>query len=134
MTAARARQVVLAAGPQGKPQLTDFRVEETAIPTPSAGSGMGAVAAVLDLLPVGARVVAPTDCYAGVHALLADGQQQGRWQVDLVDVTDTSVATVAARRGGSGVAGIAHQPAARHRRPARVVRGSTRRWRIGRGR
>ena len=39
-------------------------------------SGMGAAAAVLDLLPAGARVVAPTDCYAGVHALLADGQQQ----------------------------------------------------------
>ncbi len=61
-------------------------------------SGMGAVAAVLDLLPVGARVMAPTDCYAGVHALLADGQQQGRWQVDLVDVTDTAVAAAAARR------------------------------------
>jgi cystathionine gamma-synthase len=61
-------------------------------------SGMGAAAAVLDLLPVGARVTAPTDCYAGVHALLADGQRQGRWQVDLVDVTDTDVAIAAARR------------------------------------
>jgi cystathionine gamma-synthase len=60
-------------------------------------SGMGAVAAVLDLLPVGARVMAPADCYAGVHALLADGQDQGRWQVDLVDVTDTAVAVAAAR-------------------------------------
>ena len=30
-------QIVLAARPQGKPQLTDFRLEETAIPTPSAG-------------------------------------------------------------------------------------------------
>jgi cystathionine gamma-synthase len=28
-------------------------------------SGMAAVAAVLDLVPAGARVVAPTDCYAG---------------------------------------------------------------------
>ncbi len=61
-------------------------------------SGMGAVAAVLDLLPVGARVMAPTDCYAGVHALMADGQEQGRWQVDLVDITDTPVAVAAARR------------------------------------
>jgi cystathionine gamma-synthase len=61
-------------------------------------SGMGAAAAVLDLLPAGARVVAPTDCYAGVHALLADGQQQGRWQADLVDVTDTDTAAAAARR------------------------------------
>ena len=32
-------------------------------------SGMGAAAAVLDLVPAGARVMAPTDCYAGVHAL-----------------------------------------------------------------
>jgi cystathionine gamma-synthase len=61
-------------------------------------SGMGAAAAVLDLLPAGARVMAPTDCYAGVHALLADGQQQGHWQVDLVDVTDTAVAVAVARR------------------------------------
>ena len=37
MNEAKARQIVLAARPQGKPQLTDFRLEETAIPTPSAG-------------------------------------------------------------------------------------------------
>jgi NADPH-dependent curcumin reductase CurA len=37
MTAATARQIVLAARPQGKPQPTDFRLEETAIPTPRAG-------------------------------------------------------------------------------------------------
>jgi len=61
-------------------------------------SGMGAAAAVLDLLHAGARVMAPTDCYAGVHALLADGQQQGRWHVDLVDITDTAGAVAAARR------------------------------------
>jgi NADPH-dependent curcumin reductase len=34
MTATPARQIVLAARPQGKPQLTDFRLEETEIPTP----------------------------------------------------------------------------------------------------
>jgi cystathionine gamma-synthase len=56
------------------------------------GSGMAAAAAVFDLLHAGARVVAPTDCYAGVLALLADGEQQGRWQVELVDVTDTAAA------------------------------------------
>jgi cystathionine gamma-synthase len=61
-------------------------------------SGMGAAAAVLELVPVGARVMAPTDCYAGVQALLIDGQQQGRWQVDLVDITDTAAAVAAARR------------------------------------
>ncbi len=61
------------------------------------GSGMGAAAAVFDLLSAGARVVAPTDCYAGVQALLADGQQQGRWQVDLVDVADTGRVAAATR-------------------------------------
>src|SRR5271165_12486 len=37
MSEAKARQIVLAARPRGKPQLTDFRLEETAIPTPGAG-------------------------------------------------------------------------------------------------
>jgi len=61
-------------------------------------SGMAAVAAVLDLVPAGARVVAPTDCYAGVGELLADGQGQGRWQVELVDISDTAASVAAARR------------------------------------
>ena len=33
----RERHIVLAARPKGKPELTDFRLEETAIPTPAAG-------------------------------------------------------------------------------------------------
>src|SRR3984893_14498261 len=33
----RARQIVLAARPKGRPQLANFRLEETAIPTPAAG-------------------------------------------------------------------------------------------------
>src|SRR5258708_1469741 len=37
MTIATARQIVLAARPHGKPKLTDFRLEETTIPTPAAG-------------------------------------------------------------------------------------------------
>jgi len=37
MSAAKARQVVLAARPQGNPRLTDFRLEETAIPAPGPG-------------------------------------------------------------------------------------------------
>jgi cystathionine gamma-synthase len=53
-------------------------------------SGMAAVAAVLDLLPAGGRIVAPKDCYFGVGELLADGQRQGRWAVDRVDLTDTA--------------------------------------------
>ena len=31
------RQIVLAARPEGRPELTDFRLEETSIPTPAAG-------------------------------------------------------------------------------------------------
>jgi NADPH-dependent curcumin reductase CurA len=37
MTEKLARQIVLAARPQGRPKLSDFRLEETEIPTPSAG-------------------------------------------------------------------------------------------------
>ena len=37
MTTSMARHIVLAARPQGKPTLTDFRLEESAVPTPSAG-------------------------------------------------------------------------------------------------
>lgn len=61
-------------------------------------SGMAAAAAVLDLLSAGARVVAPTDSYTGMRALLADGADRGHWDVRLVDVTDTE-ATLDAARG-----------------------------------
>jgi len=37
MTISMARQIVLAARPNGKPKLTDFRLEETAVPMPSSG-------------------------------------------------------------------------------------------------
>jgi len=59
-------------------------------------SGMAAVAAVLDLVPAGGRIVAPADCYFGVGELLADARQQGRWAVDRVDLTDTASVQAAA--------------------------------------
>ena len=37
MTEAKARHIVLAARPRGKPQLTDFRLEQTGVPEPGAG-------------------------------------------------------------------------------------------------
>ena len=37
MNETKARQIVLAARPQGRPKPSDFRLEETPIPTPSAG-------------------------------------------------------------------------------------------------
>ena len=62
----------------------------------SFGSGMGAAAAILDLVPVGAHVVVPTDSYAGVRALLGDGTLIGRWKVTTVDITDTAATKQAA--------------------------------------
>ena len=59
-------------------------------------SGMAAVAAVLDLVPAGGRIVAPADCYFGVGELLADARQHGRWAVDRVDLTDTAAVQAAA--------------------------------------
>jgi NADPH-dependent curcumin reductase len=37
MSSTKARQIVLAARPRGKPKLTDFRLEETQVPTPGVG-------------------------------------------------------------------------------------------------
>src|SRR5215475_7690493 len=37
MSEVKARQIALAARPQGRPKLSDFRLEETAIPTPGVG-------------------------------------------------------------------------------------------------
>jgi cystathionine gamma-synthase len=52
-------------------------------------SGMAAIAAVLELLPIGARVVAPRDSYTGLRALLEDGTAAGgRWTLRTVDMTD----------------------------------------------
>jgi cystathionine gamma-synthase len=53
-------------------------------------SGMGAAAAIFDLLPVGATVVLGDDCYQGVVGLAAAGAVQGRWEVVRVGVDDTS--------------------------------------------
>src|ERR1700749_878449 len=51
-------------------------------------SGMAAIAAVLDLVPAGGRIIAPADCYFRVGELPADAAQHGRWAVDRVDLTD----------------------------------------------
>lgn len=40
MSANHARQIVLAARPEGKPRPSDFRLEETAIPTPTPLGGV----------------------------------------------------------------------------------------------
>lgn len=52
-------------------------------------SGMAAIAAVFDLLPSGAVVALPDDCYQGVSGLAEVGQSKGRWAVRRVAVADT---------------------------------------------
>lgn len=60
-------------------------------------SGMGAIAAVLDLLPAGGRVLVPADSYTGVRSLLADGAAAGRWTVRTVDMAqDAALLTAVA--------------------------------------
>src|SRR4051794_3511773 len=57
-------------------------------PAVGFASGMAAITAVLELQPVGARVVAPRDSYTGLRALLEDGAAAGgRWRVRTVDMT-----------------------------------------------
>jgi cystathionine gamma-synthase len=51
-------------------------------------SGMAAVAAVFDQLPVGAHVVLPDDCYQGVVGLAMAGATRGRWSVQRLPLTD----------------------------------------------
>ncbi len=52
-------------------------------------SGMAAVAAVFDQLPVGAVVVLPDDCYQGVVGLALAGAEKKRWSVRRLALEDT---------------------------------------------
>jgi cystathionine gamma-synthase len=42
-------------------------------------SGMAAISAVIDLVPVGGHIVWPDDCYQGVAGLIIAGERAGRW-------------------------------------------------------
>ena len=53
------------------------------------GSGMAAVAAVLQGMPVGSHLAVPSDPYHGVKGLVSEGEQQGRWTVRRIDIADT---------------------------------------------
>ncbi|GAA2173132.1 PLP-dependent transferase [Agrococcus versicolor] len=63
-------------------------------------SGMAAVAAVLDQVPVGGRVVVPRHAYQGSLGLLEQHRLAGRIEPQLVDVEDAS-AVVAAIPGAA---------------------------------
>ncbi|MEM7287672.1 MAG: PLP-dependent transferase [Actinomycetota bacterium] len=52
-------------------------------------SGMAAVAAMFDGLPVGADVAIPDDCYQGAAAIADDGAKRGRWSVQRIALSDT---------------------------------------------
>ena len=63
-------------------------------------SGLAAVAAVIETLPVGAVIVVPRAAYNGTRLLLADLQTRGRVQTRPVDITDTA-AVIAAMDGAA---------------------------------
>ena len=52
-------------------------------------SGMAAAEAVIDLVPVGGRVIAPTTTYTGVSVRLRELHERGTIHVTLVDISST---------------------------------------------
>lgn len=60
-------------------------------------SGMAAVACLFHGLPVGSRLVIPHDPYHAVNGLAVEGEQQGRWTVQRLDLADTAAWTAAAQ-------------------------------------
>jgi cystathionine gamma-synthase len=61
----------------------------------SFASGLAAVAAVLDLVGQGAKVVAPAHSYTGTLLQLADLESRGRLVCELVDITHTDAVVAA---------------------------------------
>jgi cystathionine gamma-synthase len=59
------------------------------------GSGMGAITLVGHLLNVGARIVAPHDCYGGTYRLFAAWQRRGELRVDFVDFGEEAAVNAA---------------------------------------
>ncbi|WP_307859087.1 trans-sulfuration enzyme family protein [Herbiconiux sp. SYSU D00978] len=63
-------------------------------------SGQAATAAVLDLVPIGGRIVVPRHSYQGTLGQLTLGEGRGRFAVTKVDIADTG-AVVAALDGAA---------------------------------
>jgi cystathionine gamma-synthase len=81
----------IAYGRDGNPTWTAFEDALGALEGGNAlafASGMAATMAVLDEVPVGGLVVAPTHAYYGTRSLLA-AAPEGRWTIRLVDIADT---------------------------------------------
>ncbi len=62
------------------------------------GSGMGAITLVGHLLPVGARVIAPHDCYGGTFRLFTAWRKRQELEVEFVDFNDPAAAGAALAR------------------------------------
>ncbi len=61
-------------------------------------SGMAAVTLVGHLLPVGARVVAPHDCYGGTYRLFDAWHKRGELEVEFCDFGDEAAVRAALRK------------------------------------
>jgi len=62
-------------------------------------SGMAAADAVLDTVPIGGRVIAPTTTYTGVAVRLRELRDRGAIDLQLVDITNTDAVTAATASG-----------------------------------
>lgn len=65
-------------------------LEGADLPALVFGSGLGAAAAALSLVPTGGAVVMPRHAYAGSISLAADLAAQGRFELHAVDIADTA--------------------------------------------
>jgi cystathionine gamma-synthase len=59
------------------------------------GSGMGAITLVGHILPVGARVIVPHDCYGGTFRLFTAWKKRNELDVDFVDFGNAAAVTAA---------------------------------------
>jgi cystathionine gamma-synthase len=73
-------------------------------------SGMAAIAAVLESIPVPGRVVVAEDAYSGTRRLLADVASRGRLRFRSVDLTDTAAALRACEEVAGGPGRPSGQP------------------------
>jgi cystathionine gamma-synthase len=96
-------------------------------------SGMAAIVAVFDQLPVGGRIAWPEDCYHGVAGITADGERLGRWTASRLAVEDTD-AWCEAAASAPDVDRVAIEPVAPRRGPSPDRLHTTARRRVPRDR
>jgi cystathionine gamma-synthase len=65
-------------------------------------SGLAAISAVIETLPVPGQVVVPAGAYSGTRRFLADAAGRGRLQFRAVDITDTTAVLRACESFGPG--------------------------------